>query len=161
MQFWHRFDTVKGQIICCVRKRGKSWNAQVRISGCRSFTKSFLQKSDAVVWINQLEHKLRSAHIPDFLINTNITLADVLFKYAKEISPLHKGVIAETHRLKSIARSWIGELDIRYLTKQHFIQYRNDRVKVVVIWPCEARNLEMTTRVLLERLELRKPAADA
>ena len=25
----------------CVRKRGKSWNAQVRMSGWRSFTKTF------------------------------------------------------------------------------------------------------------------------
>ena len=105
----------------CVRKRGKSWNAQVRVSGWRSFTKSFSKKSDAVVWVYQLEHKLRSAHIPDLRINTKITLAELLLKYAKEISPIHKGGVAETYRLKSIARRWIGELDIRYLTKQHFI----------------------------------------
>ena len=105
----------------CVRKRGKSWNAQVRVSGWRSFTKSFSKKSDAVVWVNQLEHKLRSAHIPDLRINTKITLAELMLKYAKEISPIHKGGVAETYRLKSIARRWIGELDIRYLTKQHFI----------------------------------------
>jgi len=37
----------------------------------------------------------------------------------------------QTYRLKSIARRWIGELDIRYLTKRHFIQYREDRLKVV------------------------------
>ena len=29
----------------CVRKRGKSWNAQVRVAGWRSFTKSFSKKS--------------------------------------------------------------------------------------------------------------------
>ena len=34
-------------------------------------------------------------------------------------------------RLKSIGRRWIGELDTRYLTKQYFIQYRDDRLKVV------------------------------
>ena len=37
----------------------------------------------------------------------------------------------ETCRLKSIARKWVGELDVRYLTKQHFIQYRDDRLKAV------------------------------
>ena len=31
----------------CVRKRGNSWNAQVRISGWRSFTKTFQTKLDA------------------------------------------------------------------------------------------------------------------
>ena len=34
----------------CVRKRGKSWNAQVRISGWRSFTKTFKTKLDATEW---------------------------------------------------------------------------------------------------------------
>ena len=105
----------------CVRKRSKSWNAQVRISGWRSFTKSFAKKSDAVSWMNELEHKLRSAPIPEVPIEEKITLGQLLLKYAEEISPTHKGVIAETYRLKSISREWIGELDLRYLTKQHFI----------------------------------------
>ena len=115
----------------CVRKRGKSWNAQVRVSGWRNFTKSFSKKSDAVVWIRELEHKLRAAPIPEVCIDKKITLHEFLLKYAEEISPTHKGVIAETYRLKSIARRWIGALDIRYLTKQHFIQYRDDRLKIV------------------------------
>ena len=115
----------------CVRKRGKSWNAQVRVSGWRSFTKSFSKKSDAISWINELEHKLRSAPLPDVIIDTKVTLGELLLKYAEEISPTHKGCVPETCRLKSIARKWIGELDIRYLTKQHFIQYRDDRLKAV------------------------------
>ena len=115
----------------CVRKRGKSWTAQVRISGWRNFTKSFSKKSDAVVWIRELEHKLRAAPMPEVCIDKKITLRELLLKYAEEISPTHKGVIAETYRLKSIARRWIGALDIRYLTKQHFIQYRDDRLKIV------------------------------
>ena len=115
----------------CVRKRGKSWNAQVRISGWRNFTKSFSRKSDAVIWVSELEQKLRSAHIPDIPIDRKIVLRDLLLKYAEEVSPSHKGMVPETCRLKSIARRWVGELDIRYLTKQHFIQYRDDRLNVV------------------------------
>ena len=115
----------------CVRKRGKSWNAQVRISGWRNFTKSFSRKSDAVVWVSELEQKIRSAHIPDIPIDRKILLRDLLLKYGEEVSPSHKGVVPETCRLESIARRWVGELDIRYLTKQHFIQYRDDRLKVV------------------------------
>ena len=115
----------------CVRKRGKSWNAQVRVAGWRSFTKSFSKKSDAVAWINELEHKLRSAPLPDVIIDTKVTLGELLLKYAEEVSPTHKGFVPETCRLKSIGRRWIGELDVRHLTKQHFIQYRDDRLKVV------------------------------
>ena len=115
----------------CVRKRGKSWNAQVRIAGWRSFTKSFKSKSDAKLWIDELERKLHSAPIPDIPIDRKIALGELLIKYADEVSPSHKGCVAETCRLKSIARRWIGELDIRYLTKQHSIQYHDDRITVV------------------------------
>ena len=115
----------------CVRKRGKSWNAQVRVAGWRSFTKSFKSKSDAVSWVNELEYKLRSAPLPDVIIDAKVTLGELLIKYAEEVSPNHKGCVPETCRLRYIARKWIGELDIRYLTKQHFIQYRDDRLKVV------------------------------
>ena len=48
----------------CVRKRGKSWNAQVRIAGWRSFTKSFKSKSDAVCWVQQKEHQLKNTSLP-------------------------------------------------------------------------------------------------
>ena len=42
----------------CVRKRGKSWNAQVRISGWRSFTKTFKTKLDATEWVLNFEKEL-------------------------------------------------------------------------------------------------------
>ena len=80
----------------CVRKRGKSWNAQVRIAGWRSFTKSFKSKSDAKLWIEELERKLHSAPIPDIPIGRKIALGELLIKYADEVSPSHKGCVAET-----------------------------------------------------------------
>ena len=49
----------------CVRKRGNSWNAQVRVSGWRSFTKSFNKNSDAITWSSKLEHQLRNTLIPE------------------------------------------------------------------------------------------------
>ena len=49
----------------CLRKRGKHWTAQVRVSGWRSFTKSFNKKSDAIIWSSKLEHQLRNTLIPE------------------------------------------------------------------------------------------------
>ena len=48
----------------CVRKRGKKWNVQVRVSGWRSFTKTFSKKYDAILWSKKLEDKLRSTSLP-------------------------------------------------------------------------------------------------
>ena len=69
----------------CVRKRGKSWNAQVRIAGWRSFTKSFKSKADALRWVQKLEHQLKNTTLP--VINVgDILLRDLLQIYAKEVS---------------------------------------------------------------------------
>jgi hypothetical protein len=42
----------------CICKRGKSWNAQVRISSWRSFTKTFKTKLDATEWVVILKKNL-------------------------------------------------------------------------------------------------------
>ena len=114
----------------CVRKRGKSWNAQVRISGWRSFTKTFSKKSDAVRWSKDLENKLLSSSLPETNIK-NLKLKDLLQRYAKEISPTHKGGESEIYRLNAISRSWLGDAEVINLTKYHFIQFREDRLKNV------------------------------
>ena len=59
----------------CVRKRGTKWTAQVRVSGWRSFTKTFAKKSDAVLWSNELETRLRAAPLPTYQVNQKILLA--------------------------------------------------------------------------------------
>ena len=115
----------------CVRKRGGSWSAQVRVSGWRSFNRTFQTKSDALKWINNLELKLRSSDVPDTVNSQKTTFAKLLEKYASEVSPSHKGAGAEIYRLKSIARSWLGRIDVRYLNKHQFNQYRDDRLTTV------------------------------
>ena len=82
----------------CVRKRGKSWNAQVRISGWRSFTKSFKSKPDALRWVQQIEHQLKYTTLP--VVNVgDILLRDLLQTYAKEVSAHLKGSEIETYKL--------------------------------------------------------------
>ena len=58
-----------------VRKRGKTWTAQVRIVGWRSFTKTFNKKTDAIVWSKTLEDKIKLVPIPDNDIE-NLKLKD-------------------------------------------------------------------------------------
>ena len=67
----------------CVRKRGNSWNAQVRISGQRSFTKTFQTKLDAKQWIVTLEKELKSIPLPEKNIK-NLKLKDLFNKYKKD-----------------------------------------------------------------------------
>ena len=59
----------------CVRKRGKTQNAQIRISGWRSFTKTFKTKLDATEWLLNFEKELHSKPIPERDIK-NLKLKD-------------------------------------------------------------------------------------
>ena len=49
----------------CVRKKGNSCNAQVRVSRWRSFTKLFNKKTDAIASSSKLEHQLRITLPPE------------------------------------------------------------------------------------------------
>ena len=113
-----------------VRKRGKTWNAQVRVSGWRSFTKSFKSKSDALCWIKALESNLKSTDIPKVNIG-NITLKDLLQRYATEMSLHLKGSEVQIYVLNFYARHPIAQIKLSDLTERHFEYLRDERLKQV------------------------------
>ena len=102
-----------------VRKRGKSWNAQVRVAGWRSFTKSFARKSDAISWIEEIENELRSSCKPRVNVG-EITLRDLLQKYGSEVSSKLKGAEIELCKLNYYARHPIADNKLVNLTSKHF-----------------------------------------
>ena len=87
----------------CVRRRGRSWNAQVRVAGWQSFTKSFSKKSDAVSWVQELEQTLKNAPRPRVDSN-DISLFDLLQRYGLEVSSQLKGSQKELYKLNLYAR---------------------------------------------------------
>ncbi len=113
-----------------VRKRGKTWNAQVRVSGWRSFTKSFKSKSDALCWIKALESNLKSTDIPKVNIG-NITLKDLLQRYATEMSLHLKGSEVQIYVLNFYSRHPVAQIKLSDLTERHFEYLRDERLKQV------------------------------
>ena len=114
----------------CVRKRGNSWNAQVRISGWRSFTKTFQTKLDAKQWTVNLEKELKSKTLPEKNIK-NLKLKDLFNKYKFEILPKLKSHKIVTYKLNFLSKLWIGEIKVINLTKGHLEQFCEDRKLVV------------------------------
>jgi integrase len=114
----------------CVRKRGKSWNAQVRVSGWRSFTKSFKSKSDAISWIEETENKLRSSNKPRVNVG-EITFRDLLQKYGLEVSSNLKGSDRELCKLNMLSRHSIADNKLVNLTRKHFEYLRDERLQKV------------------------------
>ena len=114
----------------CVRKRGNSWNAQVRISGWRSFTKTFKTKLDAKQWIVNLEKELKSKPLPEKNIK-NLKLKDLFNKYKLEILPKLKSYKIVCYKLDVLSRSWLGDIKVINLTKRHLEQFCADRKLIV------------------------------
>ena len=50
--------------------------------------------------------------------------------YAKEVAPSRKSSVTAIYRLRSISRSWIGNLDIRYLNQQQFLQFQSNSLEL-------------------------------
>ena len=131
----------------CVRRRGTKWNAQVRIAGWRSFTKTFEKKSDALDWCRETETSIRSAPLNTSKSFPNLKFKELIEIYRDTVTPTHKGHQPETYRLNRIASSWIGRVKVAYLTPRHFEQYRNDRLELVK--QCTVRSeLTLMKRVL-------------
>ena len=102
----------------CVRKRGKTWNAQIRISGWRSFTKTFKTKLDGTEWISSFENELWSKPIPEKDIK-NLKLKDLFKRYKLDILPKLKSYKIVSYKLSVLSRSWLGEIIVINLTKRH------------------------------------------
>ena len=113
-----------------IRKRGKSWTAQVRVSGWQSFTKTFDTKSSAQEWIKHTEHTLKSNVLPDYSVQS-MTLYDLLDRYAEKVSSNLKGSEIEIYKLRLIQRYPVSKNKLSYLTKKHFENYRDERLKEV------------------------------
>ena len=114
----------------CVRKRGKSWNAQVRISGWRSFTKTFKTKLDATEWVINFEKEVRSKPIPEKDIKS-LKLKDLFNRYKVEILPKLKSYKIVCYKLNVLSRSWLGDIKVINLTKRHLEQFCADRKLIV------------------------------
>ncbi len=114
----------------CVRKRGNSWNAQVRVSGWRSFTKSFNKKTDALSWSLKLENQLKNTSLPEENIQ-NLKLSYLMNRYSEEVSSKIKSGTTEQCQLRLISNRWLGGCKVINLNKSHFEQYRDDRLKEV------------------------------
>ena len=114
----------------CVRKRGKSWNAQVRISGWRSFTKTFKTKLDATEWVFNFKKNLGQNQFQKKNIKS-LKLKDLFHKYKLETLPKLKSYKILCYKLDVLSRSWLGEIKVVNLTKGHLEQFCKDRKLVV------------------------------
>lgn len=115
-----------------IRKRGSRWEAQVRIKGYPSFTKTFTSHADAVAWAKEKERGIERAEVPVSARDLKgLTIGDLLNRYEQEIVPSKRGGDRERFKLRVIRRHAIARTDLSKLTGLIVAQYRDDRLKIV------------------------------
>ena len=112
-----------------LRKRNGKWNAQVRIAGWRSFSKTFSKKTDAEDWCKVTEAKIQSLPIPE-INQKNVCLKDLFDRYLNEIGHLKSKDILR-YKIGMVSRSWLGSIKIDLLSNHHINQFTKDRLKSV------------------------------
>lgn len=111
-----------------IKKRGKGWRAMVKVNGHRD-SATFDIKTEAKAWAAARETELADAPPGDRHDDTR--LSDLFARYAREVSPHHKGARWEQLRLELYSRQ-IGHYTVGDLFDSDVISnWKTQRLRTV------------------------------
>ena len=115
-----------------IRKRGSKWQAQVRRSGHRGISRSFILRKDAVAWAREMEIRAERSDLPpDTKILNSLTLSDVVLRYRDTISIEKRGYQVERAVLTAFLRHHICRKFLSQITTVDFASYRDERLRTI------------------------------
>ena len=115
-----------------IRKRGSSWQAQVRREGYPCLSKTFPSKADAAAWARDQERAIDRAELPITVrAIKGVTVGDLLRRYSASVTPTKRGSEPERYRIKTILAHALARVDLNKLSPAAVAQYRDDRLKLV------------------------------
>lgn len=115
-----------------IRKRGRSWEAQVRRQGFPSLCKSFSTKADAAQWAREQERAIERAELPTTIREyRDMTVSDLLKRYGREIVPAKRGAKFEQSRIRQLLGHPMAATRLHQLSGAVVTRYRDDRLRVV------------------------------
>ena len=110
-----------------IRKRGKSWFAEVERVGQRA-ARSFPRKAEAEAWAVLTEQQFLASKRGEL---PKQTVLDALERYEKECSPKKRGFAWEVKRIAQFRKErWATKL-LQNLTTDDLARWRDARLKVV------------------------------
>jgi hypothetical protein len=115
-----------------IRKRGASWQAQVRRAGHSLISRTFTTYAEARAWAQGREAALRQgqrANTPTALGRQ--TLGDLIARYLRDVTPHKRSAPIETIRLGLIARMPIASVQLSRLSPDSIAAFRDERLKTV------------------------------
>jgi len=111
-----------------IRKFRGKFNVQIRKQGYPSISRTFANLTTAKRWASTTEADMeRNLHV---VIPDNTTVGELLDRYEKEISPLHKSHQVEKYRLQTL-REHLGDKRVSALLPSVVCKYRDQRLKAI------------------------------
>lgn len=114
--------------LASIRRHRDRWQVRVRRDGV-AVTKSFLLRRDAEQWARQTELKADRRELPpDIKQLSRITLAELVTRYRREVTPRKKSADTEVIVLDAFLRHPICKKRLSDLTVADFAHYRDERL---------------------------------
>jgi integrase len=114
-----------------IEKRGQFWRVKVRRAGLPAQTKTFDNRTHAQQWARSVESDLDKGIVVDRRTAQRLSLAEVLERYRREVTPTKRGSADENLRLKAMAQRPFARIRMSALTSSQLAAYRDERLKVV------------------------------
>jgi len=105
------------------RKHAKGWRAEVQRKGVRR-SKVFATRQEAKDWAAHEEYRILNAP----KAAAAVSLAEVMLRYAREVSTTKRGARWEDVRLQKLARDRIGRMGIGAVTSTDLADWRDRRL---------------------------------
>lgn len=112
-----------------IRKRGQTWQAQVRREGHSPTSKSFNTKAAALKWARDQETRYDEGELrSNGRREPSCRLKDLLDQYAQTITRHKRGKAAELAHMQAVYRHPIANVSAKRLTSRHIANFRDDRL---------------------------------
>ncbi len=116
-----------------ITKRGElQWQAKVRRRGFPTQSRTFSYKEDAEKWVRAVERELETSGFVDRREADKNTLAEVLKRYQKEVTPAKKSADIESIKIDVILKdALLPKLKMSAITSAAVASWRDRRLKEV------------------------------
>ena len=111
-----------------IRKRGETYQAQVRLSGGRASSATFKTRAKAQVWVREQSFTL--SQMPKNR-DERTTLSDIIERFIRDVIPLRQSGDIEAFRLSMIGRHPIASKRLVEINNSDLCSYRDQRLRQV------------------------------
>ena len=115
-----------------IRKRGDSWQVQVRKQGHLPQTRTFIIKAHAQAWARKVESEIERRLIsPTFRRTSEITLGELIARYVTVVTARKRSHIQEKNRLTKLSRLPLSKIAAANITPHDIGKLRDERLMEV------------------------------